>query len=257
MHIAITGASAGIGAAMAREFGRPDSQLTLVARRLELLEELAGPLREKGARCRLVQHDLSQPSHAADWLLDAEPIDLLINNAGAQVIAPTASTDVERAEATLRLNLLTPLRLIRAVLPAMIERGRGCIVNIASLAALAPTPGMTWYNAGKGGLAAASEALRGEIRKTGVHVVTVYPGPVDSDMARAGVAAYEGGLAARIPMGDAATLSRLVRRAVEKRQARVIYPAPYALARWFPVSTRFILDHFSPAPRELAATQRP
>lgn len=251
MHIAITGASSGIGAALAREFGRQDAQLTLVARRRELLEQLAANL--AGARCRLVQHDLSDPARAADWVLESEPIDLLINNAGAQVIAPTATTDIEAAEATLRLNLLSPLRLIRAVLPGMLARGSGAIVNVASLAGLAPTPGMTWYNAGKGGLAAASEALRGELRKTGVHVVTVYPGPVDSAMARAGVEAYRGGLAARIPMGNDATLSRLVRRAVEKRHARVIYPAPYALARFFPASTRFILDHFTPAPREKAA----
>ncbi|MGZ6143653.1 MAG: SDR family NAD(P)-dependent oxidoreductase [Myxococcales bacterium] len=254
MHIAITGASSGIGAALARELGQPETQLTLVARRRELLEEVAGPLREKGARCRLVQHDLSRPAQAAGWIAGAEqelgPIDVLINNAGALLVAPTAEIDVERAEATLLLDLLTPLRLIRAVLPAMVARRSGCIVNIASMAALAPTPGMTWYNAAKGGLAAASESLGGELRKTGVHVVTVYPGVVDTALARAGVGAYEGRLTALIPKGDAATLARLVRRAVEKRQERVIYPLlPYALARWFPGSTRFLLDHFTPAAR--------
>jgi short-subunit dehydrogenase len=253
VHIAITGASSGIGAALAKEFAAPGAKLTLVARRLPLLEALAETLRAKGAEVRLVQHDLSVPARAADWIGAAEeafgPLEVLINNAGAQVVAATATTDVERAEQTVLLNLLTPLRLTRAVLPGMLQRKRGCIVDVSSLAGIAPTPGMTWYNAGKGGLGAASEALRGELRGSGVHVVTVYPGPVSSDMAHAAVAAFEGGLAARIPMGDAATLARLVRRAVQKRRARVIYPAPYALARWFPISTRWLMDRFSPKPR--------
>ena len=253
MHIAITGASSGIGEAFAREWAERGARLTLVARRLPLLGTLAAVLEERGARCRLVQVDLAVPATCADWLAPAEeafgPLDILINNAGAQVISPTATTDIERAEATLRLNLLTPLRLTRAVLPGMLERRRGCIVDISSLAALAPTPGMTWYNAGKAGLGAASEALRGELRGTGVHVVTVYPGPVDSDMSQTALTTYGKGIAQRLPMGNTTALARLVRRAVERKQARVIYPASYKLARWFPLSTRFILDRFAPRPR--------
>jgi short-subunit dehydrogenase len=248
MHVAVTGASSGIGEAIAREYAAAGADVTLVARRRPLLEKLAGELR---ARTAVVEHDLSDPARAADWIAAAEaklgPIDVLVNNAGMQIIGPTAEANVDSADALLRTNLLTPLRLVRAVLPAMLARQHGAIVNIASLAALAPTPGMTWYNASKGGLAAASESLRGELLSSGVHVVTVYPGIVDSAMARAGLDAYEQSRALALqPRGTPDELARLVRRAVDRRHARVIYPRVYHAARWMPAVTRWVLDHFTP-----------
>jgi short-subunit dehydrogenase len=134
----------------------------------------------------------------------------------------------------------------------MIARGEGAIVDVASMAALAPTPFMMGYNATKAGLAGGSESLRAELRRTGVHVVTVYPGPIDTPMGRGGYAAYEPSLSARAtPMGTVEPLARLVRRAIERRRARVIYPRVYAITRWFPGTTRYFLDHFTPPPRTL------
>ncbi len=251
MHIAITGASSGIGAALARELAAlPGVRLTLVARRKPLLEQLAAELKVPAL---VVPHDLGDPAHAADWIAAAEqangPIDILVNNAGVQVVGPSATIDIEKAEEVLRVDLLSPLRLTRAVLPAMLARRSGVIVDVSSMAALAPTPGMTWYNAAKAGLAAASESLRGELRGTGVHVVTVYPGIIgETDMARAALTKYEISKAVSAqPVGTAAGLARLVRVAIEKRQARVIYPRVNTLARWFPAPTRWLLDHFTPA----------
>ena len=253
MHIAITGASSGIGAALARELARvPGVRLTLVARRKPLLDQLAAEL---GVPVRVVQHDLSDPARAADWIAAAEdahgPIEILVNNAGAQVLGPTATTDVEQAEETVRLDLLSPLRLTRALLPAMLARRAGMIVDISSLAALAPTPGMTWYNAAKGGLAAASEALRGELRGTGVHVVTVYPGIIgETDMAHAALKKFPASrMVSAQPVGTAAALARLVRAAIEKRQDRVIYPRVNTLARWLPAPTRWLMDRLTPPVR--------
>ena len=249
MHVAITGASSGIGAALAREWAAAGAKLTLVARRKPLLDELAASLQ---TQCQVAPHDLSVPEQAADWLAAAEaalgPIDVLVNNAGVQVIGPSGTIDIERAEAQLRTNLLSPLRIIRAALPGMLARKAGVIVSISSMAALAPTPGMTWYNASKGGLAAASESLRGELRKTGVGVVTVYPGIIDAtDMGKSGLASYQQTkLVALQPRGTPEELARLVRRAVEKRSARVIYPRVYHFTRWFPGATRFMLDRFTP-----------
>ncbi len=252
MHIVITGASSGIGAALARELATlPGARLTLVARRRGLLEELA---RSLPCEVAVIERDLSKPDADADeWLPD--DVDVLVNNAGVQVIGPTAAIDVARGEASVQLNLLTPLRLTRAVLPRMLARKSGTIVDIASMAALAPTPGMTYYNASKAGLAAASEALRGELRGTGVHVVTVYPGIVATDMAEQGLAAYGSNLALRLqPRGTTSGLARLIKQAILRRTARVIYPRSYAFVRWLGPVVRFFVDRFAPA---LSAETRP
>ena len=251
MHVAVTGASSGIGEAIAREFAAHGAAVTLVARRRERLEVLAAELE----RAHVVAHDLSDPERAADWIAGAEaalgPIDVLVNNAGIQIVSRTEEVDPGHGDKLLKLNVLAPMRLTLAVLPAMLARGAGTIVDVASLAALAPTPSMYHYNASKGALAAASESLRGELRGTGVHVVCVYPGPVKTAMADAAMASYgdvRAGQLAHMPTGDTATLARKVRRAVERREARVIYPGIYRLARWFPGTTRWVLDRLSPKP---------
>ena len=250
LHVAITGASSGIGSALALEWSKAGAHVTLVARRQKLLDELAASLPGKS---HVAVHDLGIPERAADWIAAAEaalgPIEVLVNNAGVQIVAPSESVDPDRGDDLLRTNLLTPLRLIRAVLPAMLARRSGTIVNVASMAALAPTPGMTWYNASKGGLAAASESLRGELRATGVNVLTVYPGIIDAtEMGRAGLAAYQPSRSVALqPRGTPEALAKLVLQAVEGRGARVIYPRFNHLARWFPGTTRWVLDRFTPA----------
>lgn len=253
-HVAITGASSGIGEALCREFSKAGYKVSMIARRREHLERLG---RDLGGETFIAAHDLAETARATAWIEPAEaalgPIDVLVNNAGVQLIGRFQELPEERVEAMLALDLHTPLRLTRAVLPGMLRRGSGVIVDVASMAALAPTPYMTGYNAAKAGLAAASESLRGELLGSGVHVVTVYPGPVDTAMATAGYQAYEDNFAARVtPLGTADVLARRVRRAVERRQARVIYPRIYVMARWFPGTTRFFLDHFTPRPRATA-----
>jgi short-subunit dehydrogenase len=245
MHIVITGASSGIGAALARELATlPNAKLTLVARRKALLDELA---RSLPCEVNVVERDLSKDDGSTtDWL--PEDVDVLVNNAGVQVIGRTAAIDVEKGEASVALNLLTPLRLTRAVLPRMLAKKSGTIVDIASMAALAPTPGMTYYNASKAGLAAASEALRGELRGSGVHVVTVYPGIVATDMAEQGLAAYGSNIALRLqPKGTTSGLAAIVKNAILRKQARVVYPRSYFFVRWMGPVVRWFMDRFSPA----------
>jgi short-subunit dehydrogenase len=248
LHIAVTGASSGIGEAIVREYARAGARVTMVARRREQMEEIA---RAVGGRTQVFAADLADVARVTEWIAPAKgefgPIDILVNNAGMQIVDDFAATDVARAEQLLHLDLHSPLRLTRAVLPDMIARKAGTIVDIASLAALAPTPGMVYYNAAKAGLAAASESLRGELRGSGVHVVTVYPGPVETPMGRAGYAALEQTAGARAtPTGTPEALARLVRRAVERRKARVIYPWIYTIVRHLPGLTRWSLDRFSP-----------
>jgi len=247
-HIVITGASSGIGEALARELGRGDIKLTLVARRRELLDKLAG---EIGPHCRGITHDLANSDDAGGWVADAEaafgPIDVLINNAGMENTGATATADVENCKKLFHLNLITPVLLMRQLLPAMLARKSGMVVNVASVAALAPTPLQTYYGASKAGLAAFSEATRGELAGSGVHILTVYPGPVTTAMAESALKAFGGREnVPKVPEGTPEGLARLIRRAMEKKKKRVIYPRFYVTSRWMPWLARWIVDNFGP-----------
>jgi short-subunit dehydrogenase len=236
MHVAVTGGSSGLGEAVAREFARAGAKITLVARRRTELERVAGEL---GVPTFIAVQDLADPAHAADWIAPAEaalgPIEVLVSNAGFLTLGPVVTFDPEEGERVFRINALTPARLMRAVLPAMIARRSGVIVNVTSLAALVAIPDWVYQAASKTASATFSEALRVELRGTGVHVMTAYPGMTDTPMTQGGLDAYgRTGLAAMIPLGDAAAFARGLRRAVERRRARFIYPAFYVLARLFP-----------------------
>jgi short-subunit dehydrogenase len=248
MHVIVTGASSGIGEAIAREYLARGAYVTLVARRKEHLERIAAA---GTGRSLVMPLDLARPDVPWSWIEEAEtalgPIDVLVNNAGVQIVKGVLETTWEEGERLLRLDLLVPLRLTKMVLERMAPRGSGAIVDVASMAAVAPTPGMFFYNAAKAGLAAASEGLRAEAKKLGIHVVTVYPGPVTSELEAAGRAAYQDQFTSRnIPTGSPEVLARLVADAVEKKRPRVVYPRMYGVARHFPNVTRWALDALTP-----------
>jgi short-subunit dehydrogenase len=247
-RILLTGASSGIGAALAREFGTAANQLTLVARRRALLEELT---RSLASRTHVAIADLSDVAHCTDWIPAAEstlgPIDVLVNNAGSTLVRGFLETDLDEAERMLQLDLVAPLRLTRAVLPGMIARGHGTIVDVCSIAAFSALLGTTYYAAAKAGLAAASSVLRGELRGTGVHVVTVYPGPIRTAMSAQAFDGFEDHWTKKL-VSEAAPekLAGLIRHAVERRRPRVIFPRGYDLVRHVPDTARWILDRLSP-----------
>jgi short-subunit dehydrogenase len=252
MHVVITGASSGIGEAIAREYFSRNAHVTLVARRRELLEKLAA---EGDGKAHLVTADLSDPAQVTSWVDGAEEkhglIDVLINNAGVQIVRSFTDTPFEDGAKLMQVDLLAPLMLSHFVAKRMVKRGKGTLVDISSMAAIAPTPGMAFYNAAKGGLAAYSEGLRAELKPHGVHVVTVYPGPVKTAMETAGRAAYEESRLASMltPVGEASVLARLIADAVEEKDPRIIYPFMNALGRYFPAMTRLLLDAFTPKMR--------
>lgn len=250
MHFIITGASSGIGEAIARQFAtRAGAKLTLVARRRDKLVELAESL---PCESHVEVQDLAVQTSSPAWIAEATQrfgaVDVLVNNAGAQVIGDTASVDPDIGERSISLNLFSPLRLTQAVLPAMLERGDGHIINICSMAALAPTPRMTYYNASKAGLAAASEAMRGEYRGTGVNILTVYPGIIaETDLAQTALGTYAASrLLSLQPTGTTSILARRIDHGLRARKARVIYPRTNALARHFPSTTRWLMDRYTP-----------
>lgn len=176
----ITGASSGIGAAFAERLAAKRYHLVLVARRTERLDELAARLRqEHGIEVEVITADLTE---TADLLrvearAAAEPkIDLLVNNAGVGSHGAFATLDPDREEREIRLNVVALVRLTRAALPGMIERGRGGIINVASVAGFLPGPFSATYGATKAYVISFSEALYEELRGTGVRVQALAPG---------------------------------------------------------------------------------
>lgn len=248
-HIAITGASAGIGQAIAKAFAVAPNKLTLVARRRAPMEALAAEV--PGVATHIAEADMSALEQAAAWVDDAVrangPIDVLVLNAGVQLVGSALSFSVDESEAMFRTNVLAPLRLVRRVAPDMVARGRGTIVIISSMSAVTHTPNMADYSATKAAVSAFFETLRVELAGTGVHVVTVYPGPVATDMEKAARSNLQEGLLTRsIPMGSPDGLARLVKDAVRKQQGVLTYPRVYGAARVARWTSQWLTYRFAP-----------
>lgn len=177
----ITGASAGIGAALARVYAGHGWDLVLTARREAPLIALADELSHEGAACTVLTEDLADPA-APRRLFDALArrglhIDGLINNAGFSRTAGFLNTDPAAHAAMIRVMLTAPVELARLFAPGMVERGFGRILNVASLAGQMPaTGGDTLYGPIKSFLIKASQGLHLELRGTGVHVTALCPG---------------------------------------------------------------------------------
>jgi short-subunit dehydrogenase len=249
MHVVITGASSGIGEGIAREYGKAGAKLTLIARRKDLLEKLAS---EVGG-AQVVSHDLSDVQRATEWLPRARevngPVDVLVNNAGIENTGAFVNSDPATGLKVINVNLVVPLLITRAVLPEMVERKSGAVVQVASMGGLAASLGHVWYGATKAGIANGSETLRQELAGTGVHVVVVYPGPVATAMADAAFAALGGkDKFKNVPVGTPEELARRIRVAVEKKQPRVLYPAAYAATFWAPWFMRWVKNRHGRVP---------
>jgi uncharacterized protein len=189
----ITGASAGIGEQFARQLAARGYNVFLVARRRERIRDLAAELeREHGVRADFVACDLGDPT-ARDALAETAArreveVDVLINNAGFGTTGDVHS-DPDRQTGMVRVNCEAPVALTAAFLPAMVERGRGGVLNVASVAAFQPVPSQAVYGATKAFMLSFSEALASELRKTGVSATALCPGPVETEFTE--VAAFK------------------------------------------------------------------
>ena len=176
----VTGASSGIGREFAVQLAERGWDPVLVARDVARLEALASELRgRRGADVEVLPADLTLPlqlESVARRLRAAPAVDLLVNNAGMGVIGSFRVADAERLKAQLELNMVAPVVLARAVLPGMVERGRGGVINVSSLAAFQPGPWHTSYAASKAFLNYFTEGLHEELRGTGVRVQALCPG---------------------------------------------------------------------------------
>jgi len=252
----VTGASSGIGRAFAVQLAASGADLVLVARRRDRLDELANRLRaEHGTEVEVLVADLTDDGDLATVERrvgdDGAPVDLLVNNAGFATSGRFATLPIDREVAEIRLNVLAPVRLTRAALPGMVDRGHGGVVNVSSIAALQPLPHWATYAATKAYLTSFSEAVHEEVRGQGVVVLALMPGfthtefhghvgppPVGipgplwmdaEQVVKSGLAALDRRRASRVPGGlnrMVATLSRLTPRALSRRMvARVGPPA--------------------------------
>ncbi len=177
----VTGASSGIGETMALQLARAGSDLVIVARREERLEALAGDLRaQNGCGVEVIVADLGVGADLArveSRLGDeSRPVDLLVNSAGFGTRGSFASLPVDEEEQELRVNVLAPVRLTRAVLPGMLRRGRGGIINVSSIAGLQPIPYWATYSATKAYLTSFSLSVHEEVKARGVTVLALMPG---------------------------------------------------------------------------------
>ena len=180
-RVLITGASSGIGEAGAEAFAAEGAEVILVARRADLLDDLAGRIAEAGGTASTLPCDLSDLD-AVDTLAETVEhrfggVDILVNNAGRSIRRPLAESldrwhDVER---TMQLNYFSPRRLIRGLAPGMVERGDGHIINVATWGVLSEaTPLFSVYNASKAALSTVSRTLETEWARNGVHSTTLY-----------------------------------------------------------------------------------
>jgi short-subunit dehydrogenase len=182
----ITGASSGIGLDLARLFARDGWELVLVARNETRLRELASQL---GVPTTVIAADLSKPDaaqHLADELrAKSITIDALVNNAGLGVAGPFAENDLDKVLEVIQVNVVALTALTRLLLPPMVARRSGRILNVASTAAFQPGPLMAVYYATKAYVLSFSEAIADELRDSGVTVTALCPGPTETGFAAA------------------------------------------------------------------------
>jgi len=186
-NVLITGASAGIGREFTRQLAGRARSMILVARREDRLAELRDELQEQhpNLAVRIRQVDLADPAQLQELMewLDRENInvDLLINNAGLGDSGPFATSDPIRNEQMTLVNVVALASLTRHVLPQMIAKRRGGILNVSSSAGFLPVPGSAVYAATKAYVTSFSEALRAELHGTGVSICALCPGPVRTE----------------------------------------------------------------------------
>jgi NAD(P)-dependent dehydrogenase (short-subunit alcohol dehydrogenase family) len=185
-RVLVTGGSSGIGAGLAEAFAGRGATVGICARREDRLDQVLERCLRTAPGSRRWVVDLSVPSAvdglAADVLEAFGGVDILVNNAGVPKRRTVDRLDPSTVEAVMNINFFSPIRLTLALLPHMLARGSGRIVNVSSIAATLSSPGEAAYDASKAALTAFSEAMAIDLWSTGIAVTVVYPGVVDTEL---------------------------------------------------------------------------
>jgi short-subunit dehydrogenase len=186
----VTGASSGIGVELARLLAARGHGVTLVARREDRLRALADELATAtGVRTEVIAADLTDAASREGVVRQLDErgleVDILVNNAGFSTMGPVQRSDPDREVAMVRTDVEAVVHLCSIVVPGMVDRGRGAVLNVASTAAFQPIPGQAAYAASKAFVLSYSRAMGQELRGTGVTVTTLCPGPVETEFAEA------------------------------------------------------------------------
>jgi short-subunit dehydrogenase len=185
-RVLVTGASSGFGAGLAEEFARRVDIVGMCARRSDRLAETLDRCRKFSPESQMWTCDLSDLSAvdelAATVIKELGGVDVLVNNAGIPKRRHVSKLDAETVEQVMTINYLSPVRLTLALLPGMLERSSGRIINVSSVAAVLSSPGEAAYDGSKAALSAFSEAMAIDLWESGVKVLVVYPGVVDTEL---------------------------------------------------------------------------
>jgi uncharacterized protein len=245
----VTGASAGIGRDLARVLGREVGALVLVARRRERLDALAAELTaaRPGLRVVVLPVDLldrGATGAALDALSrDGERVDLLVNNAGLGHHGFFHESEWPKVERMLELNVVSATYLLHRLVPGMVARGSGAVLNVGSLAGFAASPRMGAYSATKAYVNLLSEALSAELAGTGVRVTALCPGPVPTEFQE--VSGSEGALRPKVFWVDSMRCAEDAVEALRRGRARVVPGLPTrALAALLEVTPTAIVRPF-------------
>lgn len=180
-NVIITGASSGIGRATALEMARRGANVVLAARREELLEKVAAECRALGVRAVVVITDVTKPEDCERLAEAAGHVDILVNNAGFAIFDAVADAKTNDLRAMMDTNYFGTVNCTKAVLPAMLQRGRGTIVNVSSITGIMGFARMSGYCATKFAVIGFTESLRNEVMRRGVRVAMVCPGTTETE----------------------------------------------------------------------------
>jgi NAD(P)-dependent dehydrogenase (short-subunit alcohol dehydrogenase family) len=207
--VLITGGTSGIGRAAAEQFGDKGAHVIVTGRDETRGQEVVATIESAGGQARFIAADLSAPDSAQQLAQAAGQVDVLVNNAGIFPFGPTHEIAIEDVEAVLDVNVVSPFTLVAALVPGMVQRGSGAIVNVSTMVASFGLPGMSAYGASKAALELLTKAWAAEYGPAGVRVNAVSPGPTRTP----GTAAMgEEGikqLAETLPLGRAADLGEI------------------------------------------------